>query len=191
VCDDDDFCWLPVSKAALYNDQLIDDWLARERLTCCDFQGGFLIDVNKTRWNDTAVDEYWMTMSWLSAITRLMQGESRAMAYPWEESHLILERSGDQLTLYEERYEKMGVCAPMNLPFSAFTQHIAGQSNLFAMWVRSLHTSLAQRHPDLSLLPTRIAIAQSPEEKLIKIQQEISAECCRQAEQYVRLFYGH
>jgi hypothetical protein len=189
VEDETDFCWLPVSKATSYNDLLIDEWLSRERLTCCDFQGGFLITVNGTRWNGTLIDEYWMTMSWFNALERLIRGESRASAFPWEEGEVILERSGDHLTLYEKDHVRHGECPPITLPFTAFTQHIAGQSRLFANWVRSLHESIALRNPDLSLLPTHIQIARSPEEKLIKIQQEISAACREQAERFVHLIY--
>jgi hypothetical protein len=190
VADEPDFCWLPVSKAAQYNDLLIDDWLSRERLTCCDFQGGFLIDADRTRWNSTSVDEYWMTMSWLNALTRLIQGESPVSAYPYEEGEMILERSGDRLTLYEKEYQRHGVCPPITLPFAAFTQHMAGQSRAFALWVHALHDSIALRNPDLALLSSHLQIARSPEEKLIKIQQEISADCCQQAEQYSQLIYG-
>lgn len=186
-CDDVDFCWLPIEAAPANTDRLIEDWLSRERLTCCDFQGGYLITHQGTLWNDGMLDEYWMALSWLSALEQMIKGATKTMAYPWEESQLMLERSGDQLTLYENDHQKHGLCSPITVPFNAFVQQMADQSQQFAVWLHVLHKNIQQRQPDPALLNTHLSSAHTQAEKLVKIQQEMSARCIDQAETFVQL----
>lgn len=186
--DCDEIYWLPVIHAARHNTTLIADWLQNERLTCCDFQGGFLIDVENRRWNDGCVDEFWMTVSWFAALHRLLDGEPTATAVVWEEGQLHLERSGDTLTMYETRWTA-DFCSPVTVSFADFTQQIAREGLHFAAWVRALHAELTANHPNDELL-TALQIMGShsyPEsevEKRSKILHEVNILFAEQAENF-------
>jgi hypothetical protein len=67
-----------------------------DRLSCCSFQGGFLIRIDGKPWNDVyAIDEFWMTFTWVAALKSLVRAndqKSTASAFPWEGSRLFLSR---------------------------------------------------------------------------------------------------
>lgn len=186
VTCDGEFSWLPIEHAAAYNDLLIEDWLGRERLTCCDFQGGFLIDFDGKRWNENAIDEFQFTMTWLMALEKLLNGETEAHVSPYEQGTLLLLRDEDNLTMFEPevnvRSRRADFCPPITVSFAAFTQQVAAQSKLFAAWVRSLNAAVQRRHPPVNA--TYIPAAYTPEEKLVKITQEIPLHYAEQVEAF-------
>ena len=186
VCEYDDFSWLPIENAAAYNNLLIDDWLGRNQLTCCDFQGGFLINLDGQRWNENAIDEYKFTKTWLDAIEKLLNGETEVRVAPYEQGELVLLRDGDNLTMFEPqvsiRSKRADFCPPVMVSFTTFTGQIAEQGKQFAAWARSLNADVQRRNPPVITIP--IQVAYSPEEKLVKITHEIPMRYAEQAEAF-------
>jgi hypothetical protein len=186
VCEDDDFCWLPIEHAAAYTDLLIDDWLGRNHLTCCDFKGGFLINLDGQRWNENAIDEFMFTMTWLAAIEKLLNGETQASVSPYEHGELLLLRDGDNLTMFEPqvyiRRKLPKFCPLVTVSFAAFTCQIAAHSQRLAAWISKIHAEIQPRNPPI--MNTHIPIATIPEEKLVKITHEIPLRYAEQAEAF-------
>jgi hypothetical protein len=185
VIADHDFGWLPVQAAGQYTTAFIDDWLARPRLTCCDFQGGLLLDIDGVRWNGTGFDEFWMTVSWYWALTQLWHGATEAQAHPWEEGHLILQRAGDRLTMFETRHTP-DFCYPVTVDWADGVQQVAAHGQVYAQWARGVRASVEQRFPTIPL-PTHIDAAFTLDEKAAKILQEINLRDIEAIEAFVAL----
>ena len=182
--------WMPIEFAPLYNDKLIQHWLDGERLTCCDFQGGFEIDVDGKFWNDGCVDEFWMTMSWFYALEAFLNGETEREISVWEESRLVLKRDGDALTMYEVRHLP-DTCQPVTVSFRELAAQMCSEGRVFAAWVRSLHDEVARRLPNSEVETLQKAIRdrlpETTEEKLAKITFEVQMSFVEQIERVCAL----
>ena len=68
-----------------------------DHMSCCAFQGGFLITIDGKPWNEIyGLDEFAMSFTWLHALKKLLQSDSSqpstTNAFPWEESTMELQR---------------------------------------------------------------------------------------------------
>jgi hypothetical protein len=190
--------WLPVTAAPPQVAALVEDWLREDRLTCCSFQGGFWITINGQEWNQRTTDEFWMTLSWLRGLSLLLNGETHAVVYFWEEGALNLERDGDVLMMAEhERHQQHtpDFCPPVLVSFMDFVRQIARESQLFAEWMRALHSEIARRHPlddvlnAMKAVDARHALPVTDIEKLGKILWEIPPTFIDDIEQFVALVH--
>jgi hypothetical protein len=182
--------WMPIEFAAVYVEEFIQHWLDDSPLTCCDFQGGFEIDVDGKWWNDGAIDEFWMTMHWFQAIEAFLNGATEQEIRVWEEGHLILQRTADAFTMYE-RNHRPDACPPVTVSFNSLVTQMCAQAQVFAAWVRSLHEEVNRRLPNADFKAIgRSFVNRDPEtteEKLAKIFFEVPLSFVDQIERVCEL----
>jgi hypothetical protein len=148
VCEDSDFCWIPIGQATSQLDLLINNWRKEDPLASKHFQAGFLIDIDGKRWNGQDIDELWMTTTWFIALEKLLKGENQAVARPWEESELVLERSGEVLKMHEAAYQTIGDDEwgkPVEISFPDFCRAVANEAEKLVIWADNLRDLVKQQ----------------------------------------------
>jgi len=87
--------WVSIDKILDNLEPLIDSYLNLDNPSCCEFQGGFFIEIDGNPWNDEGyVDEFRMTHNWFWALNKLLENDIARFS-PWEESEMYLERNAD------------------------------------------------------------------------------------------------
>jgi hypothetical protein len=147
--DDDLQAWLPVKYAPLYLEKIVNNYLAKPSLTCCSFQGGFVIWVDEQCWNDYTVDEFSMTMHWYLAYEELLKqgGQAKTTTWVWEESSLNLQRAEDSLLMYEERYALFNSCLPVTVNFWEVGRQLVSEGRYYVSYIQAIQQLLATYYP--------------------------------------------
>ncbi len=163
-----DISWMPVKELLGRAAFVVDSYLSHDRLTCCIFKGGFFIDIDGKPWSDeSTVDEFWMTMSWLAALNRIFDGAEQANAFPWEESQMTLTRIGDELELQDVLHYSGAIVLPkVRVPIREFSQQILAESAKFAKLVAELKADVERRR--------RLGVSEAVEQKFKEVEHNLS-----------------
>ncbi len=147
--DNDLSAWLPVKYAPLYLDKIVNNYLAKPRLTCCSFQGGFVIWVNGQCWNSYTIDEFATTMNWYGAYEKLLrEGEQiKTTTWVWDESTLNLQRAENSLLMYEERGALFNYCLPVTVDLWEVGRQLVSEGRYYATYIQDIHQLLATYYP--------------------------------------------
>jgi hypothetical protein len=141
-----EWLWRPVDDLLGHADGLVDQYLQIENLHCCDFQGGFFIEVDGRPWNDAAtVDEFWMTMTWFYALREILLGKPSAKAFPWEESQLVLARRGSRLEIEDWHHAAGPVCPKVALDLADFTRQMLREGRKFGALMAEVQAEVTAR----------------------------------------------
>ena len=144
---DRDHSWISVDQLNGKSSAWVDGYLRVENLHCCDFQGGFFIDVDGQPWSDDGtVDEFWMTVTWFTALKEILAGKSIAKAYPWEESNLTLTRAGDELTLEDVHSSGQVAMPKIDVSLFEFVEGILREGEKFSALVNEIRREVKARH---------------------------------------------
>jgi hypothetical protein len=109
TCEMEHATYVVGSDAALaFLGEILDNYLARERFTCCDICVGVSVVVDGQNWTGSYGDHLWHVMGWFYAMTRILRGgpQTTTTTFVWDESLLYLERQQDRLILFDQH-----VCA--------------------------------------------------------------------------------
>lgn len=146
----DDREWVLARDLLGAEDQLVDAYLTRTRLSCCAIQMGFFIDVDGNRWSDDGtVDEPWMTMTLLEALGDLLASDvAAATACPWEESSMRLERRGERLVMVDVHHSGNVSLPRVEVPFRAFLAEMHREGEVLVAVARGLRRELVRRRAE-------------------------------------------
>ena len=123
---------------------LVDAYMAKESLSCCDFAGGFEIRIDRRIWNDGGIDEFWMTVSWLMALEKIVvEGESEATAAPWEESYTVLRRDGNRLGIEDGRPDLEPAFPQVSVDLAEFVDQVIEETRLWHRLVEKVEKWLS------------------------------------------------
>lgn len=140
--------WIALGEEGASPAAMLDEYLTAPSATCCNFQGGFFVDVNGATWSDdSTVDEFRMTMIWFEAMVALLRGAaSFGPGYgPWEESTLTWSRGGDTVTMADTGAGDRMWAVCVDLPSLALDVAVHGRA--FAAWAREVRR-LARAAPE-------------------------------------------
>ncbi len=158
--------WTPATELLGRAELVVDSYLRLNHLTCCSFQGGFFIDIDGKPWSDeSTVDEFHMTMTWLHALTHLFEGAPQAKAAPWEESGMTLTRIGDELELQDVHYSGAIVLPKVRVPMNEFARLMYAESAKFANLVAELKADVERRR--------RLGVSEAVEQKFKEIEDNL------------------
>jgi hypothetical protein len=147
VSCDEYLCYMPIQYATPY----VRDWLERQLTLPWHRRlgGGFEIYVNGVSWTGKCYDDVGLVMSWLSAIEQLLDGRSEVHTWVWDESSLHLLLDGDDLVMFDQRWEKFDskTWFPIKIDFVEFVERILQESKYLSAWVRAMKTEIAMRYP--------------------------------------------
>ena len=150
---------------------LVDYYLNKTRLTCCDFQAGYCIDVGGKRWNGDKegydFDEPWMTMAWLDGLIIIFGSSVEKTAVPfWEQSNATLKRVDKNILEIEDMaaHAGGGICAPTWVDADAFAEQIIIATRKYLELCEAITKELLCR------------VETVPKEKIEKINSELDRE---------------
>jgi len=162
--EDDD--WFSVDQLLGESKYLVDYYLSIENLHCCNFQGGFFIDIDGKPWSDEGtVDEFWMTVTWVGALKEIWDGKEIAKAYPWEESNLTLKRIGDELELEDVHLSGPIAMPKVRVPLFEFAGQIFRENKKFFTLVAEIENEIKMRRAQ--------GVSEEIEEKLKEIERNL------------------
>ncbi|XGV98652.1 MAG: hypothetical protein ACAF41_06870 [Leptolyngbya sp. BL-A-14] len=164
--------WLCVDQLLGQGDWLLNSYLSLKTLHCCDFQGGYFIDIDGTSWSDEfTVDEIWVTASWLTALKEILNGNIASAAFPWEESRLTLRLRGEELEL-EDIHWSGNIAMPMvRVPFLKFVDQIIASSTKFIQLITELENEILFRRT--------YSVSDEVESKLKEVEQNFQGDYWR------------
>jgi len=141
--------WLPVKYAPLYLERIVKNYLANPSLSCCSFQGGFVIWVDEQCWNDYCIDEFSMTMHWYGAYEKLLrEGEqAKTTTWVWEESSLNLQRAENSLLMYEERSSLFNSWLPVTVNFWEVGRQLVSEGRYYVSYIQAIQQLLTTYYP--------------------------------------------
>ena len=173
--------YLPASAGPRSAGFLLDHYLARERLTCCSFQGGLALEVDGEAWS--GIDEFHMSANWLRVLAEIARGEARASTYVWEESNLQLERDGEMLALTDNGSPRVTV------DLRPFAARIAAEMRAFFRIAEAILAAVAVRHPGVTARvsgqrPDLQTLENKVEELLGQVQSGIEWEAWAQVDAF-------
>ena len=134
-----DVKWVSIDTFLHNVEPLIDNYISLENPTCCEFKGGFFIDIDGNPWNNEGyVDEFWMTVNWFWALNKLLEN-GIAKFGPWEQSEMVLERYGDEVLIKD-----FGLI-PCWVPFNDLYWGIIREGYKFADLIDEIKVSVDKR----------------------------------------------
>ncbi len=137
--------WVSIDSLLDASEELFDHWLSLPELSCCTMPGGFFIYANGVLWNQDAVDEIRMSVTWLGAIHQLLMGRDSAQVWAWEESHMTLERKGETVEMEDIHHSDLVVCARVAFNLLAFTEAMLVPARKFTRLADAIRGHIAAR----------------------------------------------
>lgn len=137
--------WAPLERFLPDPAALLDHWLSLPKLTCCSMRGGFFIHADGSLWNERAVDEIKMSVTWLQALGRILRGDDSAWVWAWEESNMTLARRGGVVEMRDVLDDGRVVCPPVAFPLTAFAEALLVPARKFERLAAAVRALLAAR----------------------------------------------
>ena len=136
--------FVPVGELAGHARELVDFYLRHVRLTCCSFRAGYRVDIDGRFWLD-GVDEPWMSMNWVRAVSELLGADAKreAQTFVWEESQLQLRRDGDWLRIVD--CAAPALYPPTWVPFRDFVRDLWLGASAFERLANEVVAEIARR----------------------------------------------
>jgi hypothetical protein len=137
--------WVPISELSGRASDLVDHYLRSPKLTCCSFRAGYRIWIDGRWWLDS-VDEFWMSMNWVRAVSDLLvepPPQNDVQTFVWEESQLKLRREGEWLRLFDASSATMFPATWV--PFRPFVRDLWLGARAFAQIAVEIDDELARR----------------------------------------------
>jgi hypothetical protein len=136
---------------------LYQAYLAQPKLSCCSFQGGYGIVHSGQPWNaeishsqiEYCLDEFWMSLSWLAGLRRILEGEPLVGIPYWEESQAQLKRiSVTQLEIVDRHASGQMLYPPIEADLGAFYLQLCQATQSYLDFCQCFETELqAQNCP--------------------------------------------
>eukprot|EP00026_Physarum_polycephalum_P019182 Phypoly_transcript_21065.p1 GENE.Phypoly_transcript_21065~~Phypoly_transcript_21065.p1 ORF type:complete len:216 (+),score=39.57 Phypoly_transcript_21065:45-650(+) len=129
--------------------EMFEHYATSERLSCCGLQGGFIIKVNKKLWNYTGcLDEFWMTATWFSGLVKLLESndpKATSGAFPWEESHVEMQRDGDIVNIRDGSPPNYSAGKPTDVNLWQLVNGLLQEGKIFHSYLRKL-VDMSEEH---------------------------------------------
>jgi len=131
---------------------LVNYYLQLPRLTCCDFQAGYCIDVNGKPWNGDNegydYDEPWMTCHWLYGLQAIFNGEAKQAGVGfWEQSTATVKFIDEDILEIEDpaAHAGGGVCAPAWVDAKEFCSQMISETKKYIQLCNMIEEDLNHR----------------------------------------------
>lgn len=166
-----------LSPASLYQ-----AYLAQSHLNCCSFQGGYVMLLNGQAWNaetergktEYCLDEFWMSVSWLAGLKRILAGEPQVRTPYWEESQAGITRSSaTQLEIVDRHASGQMLYPPFQVGLSDFYLQLYQATQAYLDFYHAFEKELAIQGCSAALRKTFVTELQIAEftQALNELQQ--------------------